>query len=57
MTYRIYNNTDNEIYFKSFDNYNECYNWIVNHLNLSKNWNVDYKVKRLITETRVIKCQ
>ena len=55
MTYRIYNNIDNEIYFKSFDNYNECYNWIVNHLNLSKNWNVDYKVKRLITETRVIK--
>ena len=52
--YRIYNNKDSEIYYKEFDNYNDCYEWVVNHLDLSKEWSVDSKVKRLVTETNHI---
>ena len=49
--YKIYNNKDSEIYYKEFDNYDDCHHWVVNHLDLSKEWNVDFKVKRLVTET------
>jgi|TARA_R100000781_G_C4040550_1_gene113817 hypothetical protein len=52
--YKIYNNKDNETYYKEFDNYNDCYHWVVNHLDLSKEWSVDSKVKRLVTETNHI---
>ena len=52
--YKIYNNKDSEKYYKEFDNYNDCYQWVVNHLDLSKEWSVDSKVKRLVTETNHI---
>ena len=52
ITYKIYNNKDNETHYKNFNNYDTCYHWIINHLDLHKQWNIDYKVKRLVTETR-----
>ena len=39
MYYNIYNDKDNESYCRIFESKNECYHWIVNHLDLSKNWN------------------
>ena len=37
QTYRIYNKKDNEKYYRTFNNNSDCYHWIVNHLDLSKN--------------------
>jgi hypothetical protein len=54
MKYKIYNNKDNESYFKEFNSYDDCYHWIVNHLDLSKGWNMDHKVRRLVTVTSKI---
>jgi hypothetical protein len=53
-TYKIYNKKDNENYFKTFNTNSDCYHWIVNHLDLSKEWSYDYKERRLVTCTRKI---
>lgn len=39
-TFLIKNNKDNEYYLKEFNNSNDCRNWIINHLDLSKNWKI-----------------
>ena len=36
--YMIENDKDDEVYFKKFKSSNECRHWIINHLDLSKNW-------------------
>ncbi len=38
QTYYIYNKTDNERYYKTFDTYKECFWWVVDNLDLSKKW-------------------
>ena len=45
MNYKIYNKKDDEIYYKTFPNYKDCYDWIINHLDLSK---------KLVNETKHI---
>ncbi len=52
--YKIYNETNDEKYFKDFNNYKSCYHWIVNHLDLSLSWKVEFKVMRLVSEIRAI---
>ncbi len=37
--YIITNDKDNERYERDFANENQCRHWIINHLDLSKNWN------------------
>ena len=54
-TYKIYNKKDNENYFRTFKTNSDCYHWIVNHLDLSKDWSYDYKESRLVTCTQKIK--
>ena len=54
-TYKIYNKKDNENYFRTFNTNSDCYHWIVNHLDLSKEWSYDYKEPRLVTCTQKIK--
>lgn len=41
MEYRITNKKDSESYVMDFDNDCEPYHWIINNLELSKNWSVD----------------
>jgi len=36
----IVNNRDNETYTKSFKNINEAKDWVISHLDLSKDWKV-----------------
>jgi len=36
----IVNNRDNETYTKSFKNINDAKDWIISHLDLSKDWKV-----------------
>ena len=36
----ISNNRDSETYTKSFKNIDEAKDWVVNHLDLSKDWKV-----------------
>ena len=43
MQYIINNNKDNESFEKSFSNVSDAKNWITNHLDLSKEWNVTPK--------------
>ena len=38
--YWITNNEDSESYNKEFENSTEARHWIINHLDLSKIWNV-----------------
>lgn len=38
QTYFIYNKTDDERYYKTFDTYKECFWWVVDNLDLSKKW-------------------
>ncbi len=40
MKYYIINDKDTESYNKEFNNYTDCRNWIINHLDLSKNWSI-----------------
>ena len=37
-TYFIYNKKDDENYYKYFDSYEKCYWWVVDNLNLNKEW-------------------
>ena len=55
MYYNIYNDKDNESYCRVFESKNECYHWIVNHLDLSKNWNMDFKAPRFVTITEPVR--
>ena len=41
MQYLIYNNEDNQHYIIYFHNSEDCYHWIVNTLDLSKDWNFE----------------
>ena len=41
MQYLIYNNEDNQHYIIYFHNIDDCYHWIVNTLDLSKDWNFE----------------
>ena len=43
MQYIINNNKDNESFEKSFSNSGDARNWITNHLDLSKEWNITPK--------------
>ena len=38
QTYYIYNKTDEERYYKTFDTYEHCFWWVVDNLDLSKKW-------------------
>ena len=38
MKYIIANNKDNEKYYKKFKSSVDCRHWIINHLDLSKEW-------------------
>ena len=38
MEYTIHNKKDNEHYIKKFNDNEECRNWIINTLDLSKEW-------------------
>ena len=55
-TYKIYNKKDNENYFRTFNTNSDCYHWIVNHLDLSKEWSYDYKELGCISKTRFVTC-
>lgn len=39
-TYYITSSVDSESYTKDFASYKEAYHWVVNHLDLSKNWTI-----------------
>mgnify|MGYP003133315319 CR=1 FL=1 len=41
MQYIIYNKQDKQHYVIYFVNASRCYNWIVNTLDLSKNWSFE----------------
>ena len=41
MQYLIYNNEDNQHYIIYFHNSDDCYHWIVNTLDLSKDGNFE----------------
>lgn len=52
--FRIFNDTDNEFFLKLFLNETEARHWVINHLDLSKQWNIQqenthpsYKIDRL----------
>ena len=38
MKYIIWNSKDNEHYFGTFDNADDCRHWIINYMDLSKEW-------------------
>ena len=38
--YLINNDKDNEYYLKEFNNYSDARHFVINHLDLSKNWRV-----------------
>ena len=40
MKYYITNNKDSEYYLKKFNNISNCKNWIINNLDLSKDWTI-----------------
>lgn len=40
MTVRIYSNKSNKEYIREFKSLEEAKDWIVNHLDLSMDWNV-----------------
>ena len=61
MQYIINNNKDNESFEKSFSNVSDAKNWITNHLDLSKEWNVTPKqntIEDFIKENKIsIHCE
>ena len=40
MKYVIKNNKDNELYIKDFKSFSDCKHWIINTLDLSKEWTI-----------------
>ncbi len=38
--FRIFNDTDDEFFLKLFIDETEARHWIINHLDLSKQWNI-----------------
>lgn len=47
--YIITNNKDNETYNKAFINETEARHWIINHLDMSKEWCIVYDYKENIS--------
>jgi len=53
QTYYIYNKTDNEKYYKTFETYRDCYWWVVDNLDLSKKW--ETSIRRNTLYSRITK--
>jgi len=49
-TYFIYNKADDERYYKIFENYEKCYWWVVDNLDLSKKWETSIKRNTLYSK-------
>ena len=47
MKYVIYNKKDYEHYFGTFENSSECRHWIINFMDLSKEWS--FKLLKEVT--------